>query len=139
MSKADDYKYFTKEEILCPCGQCKEEDVPDSVWYFFYSLDSLRDYLEIPLPVNSGYRCPDYNAEISATGSRTGSHTTGAADIRVSGKEAYQLLSAVLSDTDPMFFTGVGIKQKGDINGRFIHLDSSLGTDAQPRPWVWTY
>jgi len=96
-------------------------------------LDKVRTDVGVPLKVNSGYRCPDYNASISSTG-RTGPHTTGlAVDFGVAGGSAHQLLVAA-GKLDK--FTGIGIHQRGPFHGRFIHLD--ILTEG-PRPWVWTY
>lgn len=123
----DGIKYFTRDELKCPhCGECHMK--PE----FLVRIDTLRERFGKPLIVSSGYRCPEYNAMISHTGT-TGPHTTGqAVDIVISGRDAYDLLSLALQ----MGFTGIGINQKGDYGKRFIHLDTLKG---DTRPWVWTY
>ena len=122
------WRWFRPEEFTCKCGCQKNLMDPK----FVEKLDGLRDRLGFPLVVNSGYRCPDYNAKISRTG-RDGPHTTGrAVDIKVYGSRAFLLVDdAMLAG-----LTGVGLKQHGPHEERFVHLDDlTNGT----RPWVWTY
>lgn len=123
------WRWFTREEFACKCG-CGTNEISD---VFVTKLDALREELGFPLPVNSGYRCPDHNDAVSSTG-RAGPHTTGqAVDLRVDRKRAFQ----VVTRASFYGFTGMGLKQKG--NGRFIHLDTLPNADGQPRPTVWTY
>lgn len=106
------WKHFSKEEMECShCGKCHMDSG------FMRSLDALREVFGGPLRVSSGYRCPEYNKEVSHTG-LDGPHTTGkAVDILVAGKDARKLIS--LADE----FPGLGVSQKGDWGSRFIHLD----------------
>jgi len=100
---------------------------------FVDKLDSLREALSFPLKVSSGYRCPEHNTEVSSTGP-SGPHTTGrAADLLVSRKEAYKLISYATA----FGFTGLGFSQKGAT--RFIHLDDLDDAPGQPRPTIWSY
>jgi hypothetical protein len=89
-----------------------------------------------PLPITSGYRTPDHNQAVSTTGPE-GPHTTArAVDIGIYGERAVALVRAALE----LGFTGIGIKQTGPIDGRFIHLDDlPPGHPAIPRPWIWSY
>jgi uncharacterized protein YcbK (DUF882 family) len=138
MSEPDFHKYrnFARYEFVCPCG-CERADMDDR---FMDRLQALRDAFGAPLVVSSGYRCSDHNDEVSSTG-RDGPHTRGrAADITIHGDDAYDLLALV----ERHGFTGIGLAQKGDHSGRFIHLDDlndpdDLGFSYGPRPWVWTY
>ena len=101
---------------------------------FIQELDKLRFTLNFPLKVNSGYRCPEYNARVSNSG-RNGPHTTGrAVDLGISGEDALSLIKASFLHT----FTGIGVNQKGPVGGRFIHLDT-LSTPEYPRPNLWSY
>jgi uncharacterized protein YcbK (DUF882 family) len=123
--------YFNKDEFTCKCG-CGTNEMKHS---FMLELDNYRHFAGIPFIVNSGYRCPDHNNAVSSTG-RTGPHTTGqAADISVFGKDAQKMLSHL----HRVGMTGVGLKQKGDHTGRFIHVDTLPEAAGRPRPWVWTY
>lgn len=121
--------HFSRDEFKCKCG-CKQNLIADS---FVDKLERVRVYLDFPLPISSGYRCPAYNAKVSSTG-LVGPHTTGhAADILVDRKRAFHLLSVA----EAYGFTGLGILQKG--NTRFIHLDDLPNSPNQPRPTVWSY
>jgi zinc D-Ala-D-Ala carboxypeptidase len=125
------YPNFSEDEFRCKgnncCGHAADMD-PD----FIYTLQSLRNAYGKAIIITSGYRCPDHNAAVSDSG-RSGPHTTGkAADILVSGRDAYDLLKlAVLHP-----FTGYGIHQKGVHTGRFIHLDTLTGNH---RPMLFSY
>lgn len=115
--------HFTEAEFRCKCG-CGRADMDQQ---FVERLDSVREYLERPLIISSGYRCPDHNEAVSSTG-RNGPHTTGkAADIKISRGFARTALT-----TFCLRFSGIGINQKGPDSGRFIHVD-----DLPVR--VWTY
>ena len=108
-------------------------------------VELLRtDFWGAPMILSSAYRTPDRNVAVSTTG-RNGPHTTGKAiDVLISGYEAYLFLNAVMriniNQRHGMFFTGIGINQRGPRTSRFIHLDALTDDEtAGPRPWVWTY
>lgn len=124
------WRYFTRDEFDCACGECENEIDHE----FVSKLDQLRHILGFPMRVNSGYRCPEHNAKVSSTG-LTGPHTTGkAADISVQFGPAYHLVNNALG----LGFTGIGVKQHGPTAGRFIHLDM-LPTEGNARPRIWSY
>ena len=120
-------EYFSADELICPhCGEVRMNE------RFMVDLVKLREYLGFPLPVTSGYRCPEYNDRISSTG-LDGPHTKGCAvDIAVKGDKARALIGAAIAFHG---FEGIGVRQKGQ--SRFIHLDKYTG--LSPRPWVWSY
>jgi zinc D-Ala-D-Ala carboxypeptidase len=103
---------------------------------FLTLLDELRHRCGFPFHITSGYRSPEYNAQVSSTG-ENGPHTTGkAADVKVLGAQAH----TVLKHAAELGFTGIGVAQKGAHGGRFIHLDTiQSGEGGAPRPWVWSY
>jgi len=120
------YPNFTDDELTCKCG-CGQQLMAAS---FMAHLQRLRTKLGFPFPIISAYRCPDHNEAVSSTG-RHGPHTTGCAvDIAVSGSQARQIIKHA---TD---FSGIGVKQHGPHEVRFIHLDTIAGGK---RPWVWSY
>lgn len=125
-----DYPFFSHSELAC--RHCSIERMDD---LFMDRLIHLRQALNFPLPVSSGYRCPEHNARVSRTG-RTGPHTTGrAADVRVYGHRAHELIKLACLHG----FTGIGISQGGPHAARFVHLDDLPNAPGQPRPWVWDY
>jgi len=124
------WPHFTPREMACRRSG-KLLLAPD----FMDALEALRRDTNRPLPATSGYRDPEHNALVSSTG-KTGPHTAGrAADIAISGEDAYILLGAAIRAGS---FTGIGLNQRGPYPGRFVHLDT-LPPAAAPRPRVWTY
>lgn len=121
--------HFKESELRCRCG-CGQTHMDKA---FMQKLEDLRQAMELPLVISSGYRCPAHNAAVSTTG-EGGPHTTGCAvDIAISGYEAHRLLLFA----SYIGFTGVGVSQRGD--KRFIHLDDLPPSTTRPRPWVWSY
>ncbi len=132
--------HFTYEEFRCKCEDCFAKvitpgrgNTDDGEWFqapefktFMAVLMEIRLNLGFPFIINSGHRCPDHNDRISGTG-RDGPHTKGAADIKASFERAYKLNDAA-ADRD----MGIGLKQTGDVAGRFIHVDNQ-------GPRIWTY
>ncbi len=81
------------------------------------------------MSITSGFRCPEHDKAIGGAGV----HPTGqAADIAISGENAYHMLNAALLHG----MTGIGQKQHGPYEDRFMHLDATTGP---LRPRVWTY
>ena len=125
-------RHFTRSEFICNC--CGIEHMN---FGFMQALDELRDGLDFPFVVSSGYRCPAHNDRVSSTG-HTGPHTTGrAVDIKIYGELAYRLVTAATGG--PIRFTGIGLKQTGHHLKRFVHLDDLAANDSRNRPWIWTY
>jgi uncharacterized protein YcbK (DUF882 family) len=118
---------FNPSEFMCH-GTQTYKIIP----YSMDCLQALRSVCGFPFRINSGYRSPEYNAKVAETG-LDGPHTTGQAfDIAVAGQHAFRLLTFAAQ----YGFTGIGVKQKGPMEGRYIHLDTlAEGT----RPWVWSY
>ena len=124
----DEIRYFKPQEFACHCGTCGSTGLEMDL-RFIKRLDQLRHEYGAPMKVTSGYRCPAHNNSVSSTGFN-GPHTTGhAADIGISGEQAYNLVR--LSN-----FGGLGINQRGPYEKRFIHLDD---LDGDTRPRIWTY
>lgn len=101
-------------------------------------LDKLQKTRNIigPIVASSWYRVGWYNNQVSSTGF-TGPHTKGrAVDIKIYGAKAFELVSIAKE----IGFTRIGIKQHGDVEKRFIHLDD-LTEDLINglSPWIWTY
>jgi len=128
----NEFPDFSEDEFRCQGHSCCGNKA-DMDREFLICLQALRSAYGKPLVITSGYRCPDHNAAVSEATGRSGPHTTGrAADIKVSGQDAYHFLQ--LSFFHP--FTGYGIMQRGPHQGRFIHLDTLTGSN---RPMLWSY
>lgn len=125
----DHGEFFARDELECKCG-CGRARMDAR---FVELLDNLRDNFGGPIVLSSAYRCPEYNAQVSSTGTN-GPHTTGkAVDILASGEDAFRILDHAFALGD---FKGIGIAQKGEHGSRFIHLDT---LEKGTRPWVWSY
>lgn len=121
---------FTPDEF-----RCKGSGEVAMNQEFMDRLQRLRGVFARPMIVTSGYRSPEHNDRVSKTG-RDGPHTTGrAADIQVSGSDAFELFRIVLAHG----FTGIGVMQKGPHKSRFIHLDDLEQAPSRPRPRLWSY
>lgn len=124
------WPHFSYQNLKCQCGCEKMEMNRD----FMENLEYLRNAFNRPLVIISGYRCLRYDTKISKPKEKK-IHTTGCAvDIKISGKDAYDLLFLAMG----VDFTGIGIKQKGAMDKRYIHLDN-LSKEDYPRPQIWSY
>lgn len=128
-----DYEYFSEKEMACRCGcGCLPEDS------FMQILMMLREQLGFPMPVTSGCRCADYNAQVSGSG-RDGPHVRRvAADIHIFGQNARNLLKIALDHG----ISGIGINLPNGkpINKHYLHLDTvPIGDLHIYRPAIWSY
>jgi uncharacterized protein YcbK (DUF882 family) len=118
------YPNFSEWEFRCShCGRMEMR--PE----FLERLQMLRVAYGRPMPITSGYRCPEHPIEKAKA--TPGAHASGcAADVGVHGAAAHELLRLAFH----FGFPGIGVHQRGD--KRFIHLDTLTGEN---RPTVWSY
>ena len=116
--------YFSEKELSCShCGENKFDPL------FLATLNTIREELGFPMPITSGYRCPNHPIEVAK--SIPGSHAQGkAVDVAVSRAQAFELIKVSLKHE----VIGLGVAQKG--SGRFIHLDMASN---KTRPTIWSY
>ena len=123
----DKYQNFSKHEFVCSCG-CGRADMKPS---YVAKLQILRTMAGFWFPINSGFRCPEYEESISGKGE----HTHGeASDLGLFGSKAL----FVIENARRVGFDRIGIKQHGPLGKRFVHLGSLIHPDY-PSPWIWTY
>lgn len=104
---------FNLLEFECPC--CNTVKLSSEL---LSKLSRLRCMIGRPVILNSGYRCPSYNAKIN--GDRNSYHMKGmAADIYV--KDFY--LEALFGIAKEIGFHGIGFYTKKN----FLHLDVRPG------------
>ena len=120
-----DWDNFTDDELNCSC--CGEPNPNLEFIELMDKVQEIRDELGFPLPITSGYRCPDHPIECKKD--KFGHHTVAAVDINVHHEQAVELLKAATAKG----FTGIGISQTGAYKKRFIHLD------LREDPTVWSY
>lgn len=104
---------FNLKEFECPC--CHTVRLSSEL---LQRLTRFRCILGKPVTINSGYRCPSYNAKIN--GDRNSYHMKGmAADIFVEGFYLEELLEVAKE----VGFHGIGIYSQKN----FLHLDVRPG------------
>ncbi|MGI9435361.1 MAG: D-Ala-D-Ala carboxypeptidase family metallohydrolase [Geminicoccaceae bacterium] len=99
-------------------------------------LERVRMAFDKPVVVNSGYRTPLHQFEIS--GRRTGAHPDGmAVDVKVCGEDA-ELLERIAIDEGVL---GRGVQQCGKVahERRYLHLDMWTKAPKGMRPRLWSY
>lgn len=130
MAVIDDWSeltHFKREEFVCKCG-CGRADMQRD---FVIALDNIRKTLDVPLVINSGFRCERHNRSVGGGPA----HPAGvAADIAVFGTIAYRLVGQAYE----FGMTGIGVSQFGARRHRYIHLDA-LDTERYLRPMIWSY
>ena len=102
-------KYFKLSEFACPC--CNLVMLHPKL---LGKLVELRNTLERPVYITSGYRCFEYNQKVG--GVKNSYHCIGlAADIKIRDINLIELLE-ICENID---FNGIGYYEKKD----FLHLD----------------
>jgi uncharacterized protein YcbK (DUF882 family) len=110
---------FSLNEFACKDGTPVPDELKSNVQALAEQLQILRDYLNEPIHINSGYRTPAYNKKIG--GKPNSYHMKAmAADITVKSKTPKQLASVVemLIANGTLKIGGIGV-----YNG-FIHVDT---------------
>ena len=80
-------KNFTEKELAC--NHCGENKCQDGMVFL---LQKLRDDVDFPIKISSGYRCPAWNKSVG--GHPNSSHMEGLAiDISCSGERALIIIS----------------------------------------------
>mgnify|MGYP003638478920 FL=1 len=120
---------FSFDEAACQeTGECDMD--PE----FMDILQGVRIELGAGMNMTSMYRSPRHSIE--AAKDLPGTHTTGkAGDVACYGIKAHLVLQLLMP-----VFNGIGIKQSGPMQSRFIHFD--LVEDELShvsRPYVWSY
>ena len=106
----------------------------------------MRGYLGKPLIVTSWYRCPEHPIECLKR--HPGVHTHAiAADLKLNRMDVVQAIESILHtcrfqlSCRHIDIAGIGLKQKGDMRRRFVHVDVG-GMIPEYKPFrgaVWTY
>ncbi len=97
---------FKDKEIECPCCGL----LPDirSVEMLY----AMRLIIDVPLIINSGARCADYN--LSVGGAESSAHIIGAFDIKSIPEREWEMIRIAQA----VGFTGIGFKDNS-----FLHVD----------------
>ena len=120
-------KNFTKSEFECPCG-CGQQSVDTEL---AEKLQLLRDKVDRPLKITSGYRCITHNASKAVGGSPNSKHRYGmAADWRTENRSINPVALGILAQA--VGFGGIGIYWHS--RGAFVHAD----TRSTKATWLCT-
>ena len=127
MSMITDKLQFNEHQAMWPnfsydelaCQHCGSMNLPKE---FLIELQKLREAVDMPLTITSGYRCSEH--PIEARKSTPGQHNKGAVDIAAQGSSAIHILKVALATG----WTGIGINVPS-----FIHLD------RREQPTIWKY
>jgi uncharacterized protein YcbK (DUF882 family) len=109
---------FSKSEFDSKDGALMPSKVLHNIKILAEQLQELRDYLNKPITINSGYRSPKHNR--ASNGVRNSQHVLGtAADISVEGlssKKVHEAIEILIMDK-AMLQGGVGLYPN------FVHYD----------------
>lgn len=125
----DTWPNFSKREFACKhTGKCEMRSE------FLDVLQAIRDDYGKPIFIASGFR--DVTHPVEASKEKPGSHTLGlAADLRIAGVEAIKIIELAIKHG----VQRIGMHQKGQHGGRFLHLDiADQFYNGFPRG-IWTY
>lgn len=115
-------EHFDRHEFACShCGKALVQP------HLLTILELVRKAADFPFHINSGYRCPEYNASLKDSVPDS-AHTKGlAVDVScVDGERRFRLVEAALTQ---------GIRRIG-IARTFVHLDVA---QDMPGPRIWLY
>lgn len=111
-------KNFSLSEFQSKDGSPMPYEVYLNVLELAKNLQIIRDYIGLPMIVNSGYRSPQHNKAVG--GSPASQHLLGkAADIRVVGMSSEQLHEIIVTLINEGIISQGGV---GLYNG-FVHYD----------------
>jgi len=111
-------KNFTKSEFDSKCSRAMPIDVLKHITILAEQLQVLRDSLNVPIRVNSGYRSPEHNEAIK--GAKNSFHVKGmAVDVSSSRANPKQLHDELLRLMNEGKIIKGGLKQYNT----FVHYD----------------
>ncbi|MEZ5047474.1 MAG: D-Ala-D-Ala carboxypeptidase family metallohydrolase [Chitinophagaceae bacterium] len=112
---------FSIDEFKCHNGTEVPKNHYGNVYKLMQNLQVLRDYIGLPIHINSGYRTPSYNKSIG--GAPASKHLLSqAADIRVVGMSAENVREKIL------YLIQEGKMHNGGLGSysNFTHYDVSV-------------
>ena len=109
---------FRKEEFDSKDGACMPNDVLNNIAELAKNVQVIRDYVGVPLTINSGYRSPEHNKKVG--GVANSYHVQGkASDLsskQITPKKLYDAILKLIAD-GKIYNGGVGIYNT------FVHYD----------------
>lgn len=127
--KWDDYPNFSPKELACK--HCGAEGITSEIMDI---LQTIRTKLGQPVFISSGYRCVKHPVEQEKD--KPGEHAYGmAVDIICHGARALQIIEIAQS----LGVRRIGVHQKGQTSGRFVHLGVADKHNLSFPVALWTY
>lgn len=112
---------FNKSEFDCTCGCEMPTEVLSNIKLVAVNLQILRDHVDSPIKINSGYRCTAYNKNIG--GAMNSQHVLGkASDIVVSRLNPDEVFDTVQDLRRNPMLKGVSFQGLGRYD-TFTHVD----------------
>jgi len=113
--------YISEEEYRCKhCHRLSPDFTLSSAgpfWNLFFNFRQVREAWGAPIPINSGYRCIEYNQQIG--GEPNSIHTFGLAlDLDCKDALDVDVLYKIIEEVNPNLRIGRYKK-----NATFIHID----------------
>jgi len=123
------YPNFTPDELACK--HCKAQGITP---YMMNILQGIRTEMAQPIFLSSGYRCVKHPVEQEKD--RPGEHTHGMAiDILCHGARALRIIELAQKRN----VKRIGVHQKGNPNGRFVHIGIADRYNLAFPVAIWTY
>lgn len=123
------YPNFTPDELACK--HCNAQGITPDIMDI---LQAIRTEMAKPIFLSSGYRCVKHPVEQEKD--KPGEHTLGmAVDIICYGARALEIIKIAMSHD----VKRVGIHQKGNHNGRFVHIGIADRYKLEFPVAIWTY
>ena len=111
-------KNFSREEFDSKDGVCMPNDVLNNIVELVKNVQIIRDYVGVPLTINSGYRSPAHNKSVG--GVTNSYHVQGkASDLsssKITPKKLYDAILKLIAD-GKIYNGGVGVYNT------FVHYD----------------
>jgi zinc D-Ala-D-Ala carboxypeptidase len=123
------YPNFSEKELACKyTGECDMHPV------MMHILQSIRTEYARPMFISSGFRSVKHPVEQEKD--KPGEHACGmAVDILCHGDNALKILKIAQA----WGINRIGLHQKGNVNGRFIHLGVADKFNLAFPVAIWTY
>ena len=111
-------KNFSLHEFRCKDGTDVPDEFMDNVRELCVNLQILRDHIDKPITIISGYRSPEYNTKIK--GAKRSQHMSAkAADIIVPGMTSLEVRDIIIQ----LIKEGKMVKGGVGIYSTFVHYD----------------
>lgn len=123
------YPNFDAKEMACK--HCGAEGITPALMDV---LQSIRTSLAQPIFISSSYRCVKHPVEQEKD--KPGEHTLGmAVDIICHGARALEIIKLAQA----LDVKRIGVHQKGNPNGRFVHIGIADRYKMEFPVSIWTY